>query len=71
MTQLSDESGGVARGIAVKADGAGSKVDLSSLVNFLQESNWDTNWRSSLTVSNGGEIDAPALTTLKKVKATL
>ncbi|MCA9130916.1 MAG: hypothetical protein KDB22_27720, partial [Planctomycetales bacterium] len=70
VTQLSDRSESYARGLAIKADGAGSKVDLSSLVNFLQESNWDTGWRSSLTTSNGGEIDALALTTLKKVNAS-
>ena len=71
VTQISDETVNAARRADITADGAGSSVDLSALVNILDNSVWDTTWNSSLTVKNGGSITAPVLTTLKGVNVTL
>jgi hypothetical protein len=71
VTQISDVAENVSRGTHITADGAGSSVDLSALVNFLDNSAWDLGWDSSLTARNGGSIVAPVLTTLKAVNTTL
>ena len=71
VTQISDATEQAARRALVSSSGIGSVLDLSSLQNFLDNSYWDANWHSTLNASNGGTIQAGALTTLHEVDVTL
>ncbi len=70
VTQISDAATNSARRAEVLADGAGSQVDLGSLVNFLNNSTWG-GWYSSLTARNSGVLQAPVLVGLNGVNVTL
>ena len=70
---LDPSSGNVGdRGIQFTADGAGSFIDLSALTTFQSNDFNDGNSDgSSLTASNGGDLDVPLLTTLSQINLTI
>jgi hypothetical protein len=55
VTQISDTAANAARRTHVLADGVGSQVILTSLLNFAQNSSW-SGWNSTLTASNFGTV---------------
>src|SRR5262249_6933483 len=77
LTQIVDPNSGDQRRrmIGVTADGGGSMIRLPALASFVDNysgNNYDSDPRSSLlTATNGGAIQAGALTTLQGVQVTL
>jgi autotransporter-associated beta strand protein len=66
VTKIQDGTGGDTRfrRINVTADGTGALVNLSALTSFTGTTRFDQFSYSTLTASNGGTVQVPALTTL-------